>query len=123
MRGETRLVACLWVIFVIRGLFYAAFIPLWEGFDEWAHYAVIQRLALGKQLLVARGERVSREVDASLQMAPSLYGSLSRNTYWQLRICDRYRLRGRASPRSAAILLMKVNRRRFIIGSSPALTG
>jgi len=84
MPGETRLVACLWVIFVVRGLFYAAFIPLWEGFDEWAHYAVIQRLALGKQLLVARGERVSREVDASLQLAPSIYGSLSRDTYWQL---------------------------------------
>jgi hypothetical protein len=83
MPGETRLVACLWVIFVVRGLFYAAFIPLWEGFDEWAHYAVIQRLALGKQLLVTRGERVSREVDASLQMAPSIYGSLSRDTYWQ----------------------------------------
>jgi hypothetical protein len=80
---ETLLLAYFWVIFLARGFFYVSFLPLWEGFDEWAHYAVIQRLALGKEVLTARGDRVSREIDASLKAAPWV-GPLSRDAYWQM---------------------------------------
>jgi 4-amino-4-deoxy-L-arabinose transferase-like glycosyltransferase len=62
--------ACLWALFLIRGLFYIAVLPLWEGFDEWAHYAFVQSVATGSRLLIERSERVSREVEASLDFAP-----------------------------------------------------
>jgi hypothetical protein len=38
-------VLLLWACFVLRGTFYACAIPLWEGFDEYAHYARIEFLA------------------------------------------------------------------------------
>lgn len=34
-----------WACFVLRGAFYASSIPLWEGFDEYSHYARIEYLA------------------------------------------------------------------------------
>ncbi len=36
------LVACVWLCFVVRGAFHAAMLPLWEGFDEYAHFAVFE---------------------------------------------------------------------------------
>lgn len=111
---EARLLADFWIIFLARGFFYVSFLPLWEGFDEWAHCAVIQRLALGKQLLTARGERVSREIDASLKAAPWVDGPLNRYEYW--RMPDSSRLNYEQTLRSIPV-------RRFITGSSPELTG
>jgi len=59
---SVRPVALIWLFFLIRGLFYVRAIPIWEGFDEWAHYAYLQSMALG----VAPHGPVSREVQASL---------------------------------------------------------
>ena len=42
----------IWACFAARLLFYAAMLPLWEGFDEWAHFAVIRTMATRGVLLV-----------------------------------------------------------------------
>jgi hypothetical protein len=42
-----------WRIYVIRACFaarvpfYAAMLPLWEGFDEWAHFSAIRAIPVG----------------------------------------------------------------------------
>ena len=59
----------VWVCFVARLLFYAAMLPLWEGYDEWAHFAVVRHMA-GGELLVSRDEAVARDVEDSLQLVP-----------------------------------------------------
>jgi hypothetical protein len=59
----------LWLVFVLRGLFYAAILPVWEGYDEPYHFASIQ-------YVVANGKppslqtRISREVSASFHVLP-----------------------------------------------------
>ena len=37
----------IWLCFIFRGVFYCSFLPLWEGFDEWAHFGVAQRMRCG----------------------------------------------------------------------------
>jgi len=92
MRWPSAL-ALLWVLFLVRGVFNIAYLPLWEGFDEWAHYAVIQRMATGREPLVRRDARVSREVQSSLELAPrrpgGSAGELEYGTYWSLPDTDR----------------------------------
>ena len=110
---ERKHVFCLvlvWSMFLVRGLFYIAYLPLWEGFDEWSHYAVIQNMAVGHKTLVGREERVSREVWLSLDLAPrrpgATNGELDYGSYWNLPSPDR---RGREaalksiSPRLSAV--------------------
>ena len=70
MTSRALWLACIWILFLVRGLFYVSFVPLWEGFDEWAHYAVLQNIATSGHLLIGTADPVSREVQASLQLAP-----------------------------------------------------
>jgi 4-amino-4-deoxy-L-arabinose transferase-like glycosyltransferase len=81
----------VWLCFVCRGIFYCSLLPLWDGFDEWAHFAVIERMATSKSPLIDRNDPVSREIDASLALAPLPRGMTSipiggvvRDKYWQL---------------------------------------
>ena len=37
----------LWACFLVRLLFYSAMLPLWEGYDEWAHFAVVRQMVFG----------------------------------------------------------------------------
>ena len=59
----------LWLVFVLRGFFYSAILPIWEGYDEPYHFASIQ-------YIVANGTppslqtRISREVSASFHVLP-----------------------------------------------------
>jgi len=69
MRAGWR-IYLIWACFASRLLFYAAMLPLWEGFDEWAHFAVIRAMAAGGGPLVARGAPVPRDVAESLNLAP-----------------------------------------------------
>lgn len=59
----------IWACFLIRALFYCAAIPLWEGFDEYAHFDYVRHIAL-KRSLPNRDTRISPEVAESLQLAP-----------------------------------------------------
>ena len=81
----------IWCAFVLRGLFYCSFVPLWEGYDEWAHFAYIQQLAVSGEWLVDRDEMISREVGTSLRLAPVPWElrtyqepSVTEDTYWRL---------------------------------------
>jgi len=69
MRVDWR-VAAVWTCFVARLAFYSCMLPLWEGYDEWAHFSVIRSMAVNHQALVARDAPVPRDVEASLQLAP-----------------------------------------------------
>lgn len=67
--------------------------PLWEGFDEWAHYAVVQNLATGGHFLPGRSDSISGEVVASLELAPGHRGGaqdgVTHDVYWRMPDADR----------------------------------
>ncbi|HKW96591.1 MAG TPA: glycosyltransferase family 39 protein [Bryobacteraceae bacterium] len=93
-----RAVLLIWLCFTTRAVFYSAMLPLWEGFDEWAHFAVIERMALRGEPLVSRESPVPRDVQASLELAPLPWQlrnlpppSLTEDTYWQLPAEERQR--------------------------------
>ncbi len=90
-RWSLPVVGLIWLCFLARGAFYCSFLPLWEGYDEWAHFAYIERLVTSGRLLVDRAEPVSSEVRASLELAPvpwEMRGDgppfLTEDRYWQL---------------------------------------
>ena len=70
MKTSTKSVLIiLWLVFILRGSFYAAILPIWEGYDEPYHFASLQ-------YMVASGTppslktRISREVSASFHVLP-----------------------------------------------------
>jgi hypothetical protein len=84
-------IALIWACFVARLAFYSAMLPLWEGYDEWAHFSVIRTMAVRGEALVARDQPVPRDVAESLQLAPvpwELRGlpwpSVTEDAYWSL---------------------------------------
>lgn len=63
-------VAAIWLVFVLRGVFYCHLIPLWEGFDEWGHYAFVEHLRLHGGSLPRTTDPVTEEIRQSVQAAP-----------------------------------------------------
>jgi 4-amino-4-deoxy-L-arabinose transferase-like glycosyltransferase len=66
-------------------------LPLWEGYDEWAHFSVIRHMAVNHEALVERDAAVPRDVEASLQLAPVPWEMrylpppwLTQDSYWSL---------------------------------------
>jgi hypothetical protein len=59
----------LWACALARLVFYAAALPLWEGYDEWAHFSVVRMVAHG-DLLPSRDAAIPADVDASLRSVP-----------------------------------------------------
>ena len=64
-----RIVVLLWACFLVRGAFYSAVLPLWEGFDEFGHFAYVQRVA-GGAWFVNQKTHPSREVERSVELVP-----------------------------------------------------
>ena len=64
-----RSLAVIWACFAVRLFFYASMQPLWEGYDEWAHFAVI-RIMAGGQVLPDRNAPLPADVDSSLEIWP-----------------------------------------------------
>jgi hypothetical protein len=62
--------AALWLAFVVRGAFYCNLIPLWEGFDEWGHYAFVEHLRLHPGTLPRTTDGVTEEIRRSVQSEP-----------------------------------------------------
>jgi len=61
----------LWALvalFFLRGYFYCRMLPLWEGWDEYAHFAFLQHWNL-ERTLPDFGDPISREIDESLRLA------------------------------------------------------
>jgi len=90
----------LWACFLARLLFYSALLPLWEGYDEWAHFAVVREMAIGGRLLVSREAPIPRDVEASLQLAPVPWElrslpppAVTEDDYWKLAPEERARRR------------------------------
>ena len=84
-------IALIWVCFLARLAFYSAVVPLWEGYDEWAHFSVIRTMAGRGEALVARDQPVPRDVAQSLQLAPVPWElrslpppSVTEDAYWGL---------------------------------------
>jgi hypothetical protein len=80
----------LWFAFVLRGSYYCVQLPMWEGLDEWAHFAALQYFA-GHGHMPARTDLVSDEVVRSLELAPLPWsnngwvaGAVNHDRFWQL---------------------------------------
>jgi hypothetical protein len=85
-----RTLALIWVCFLIRGLAYSVALPLWEGYDEWSHFAYIQQLSIGAGLPDQTASRVSLHVATSLQTAPLSWTqrdlspqTITHDAYWR----------------------------------------
>jgi 4-amino-4-deoxy-L-arabinose transferase-like glycosyltransferase len=90
MRVDWRVVA-IWACFLARLAFYSSMLPLWEGYDEWAHFSVVRHMAVNHEALVGRDAPVPRDVEASLQLAPVPWEMrylpppwLTQDSYWSL---------------------------------------
>ncbi len=88
----------VWLCFVVRLAFYCAAMPLWEGFDEFGHFAVVQWAALRSGLPDMRTARINRQIGQSLYLAPvpgmlrhPESGWLGDDEYWQLPAEERAR--------------------------------
>ena len=80
----------------MRGLFYCTALPVWEGFDEYGHVAVIQYVFFHHAIPNSRTASSSREIAESLKLVPSPWilrdetkGLLSYEAYWRLPAQDR----------------------------------
>ncbi len=92
MRTRTLLVS-IWICFLFRGWFYASMFPLWEGYDEFAHFGVIRAIAARGLILPPRDQPGPRDVEESLKLAPVPWEvrgwdvfrlSLTQEAYWRL---------------------------------------
>lgn len=89
----------LWLAFVWRGLFFATTTPIWEGFDEHAHFSLADALARGDPWPKA-SDALPLEIQSSLALLPLpklLAGTeaLSNGQYWKKPPSDRLGLERR----------------------------
>jgi 4-amino-4-deoxy-L-arabinose transferase-like glycosyltransferase len=89
-------VSLLWLCFLVRATFYASTMPMWEGFDEYSHFGVIEHIALHHDIPDHRTTNTPRPVGESLKLAPWAWlehdndkGHLSYEAYWALDPADR----------------------------------
>ena len=55
---------------VLNAALYSTLLPLWEGFDELFHFGYVQQLANGRGFVDVRDARLTKEVAASVPLAP-----------------------------------------------------
>lgn len=74
-----------------RGVFYATVLPLWEGYDEYSHFAYVQHLNVHGSIPIPGISRISREVSASLGSTPLPWtlkdlvpGAIRYDDFWSL---------------------------------------
>ena len=84
---DRKVFVIIWLCFLAKGSFFACLLPMWEGYDEFAHFGYVQNVALA-----GRAPReLSREIEASLRLVPLpwLLGtepspSVTHDAYWKL---------------------------------------
>jgi len=92
------LLILLWLVFLVRGLFYISVTPLWEGFDEHVHFAYVQTIAEGLGLPLVGRDAVTQEIYLSLKSAPlprepnGFHLGYTHDEYWKLPADERKRL-------------------------------
>jgi hypothetical protein len=101
-------VLVVWLAFVIRGAYYCVQLPLWEGLDEWAHFAALQWFAEHGRM-PAHSDLVSDEVVRSLELAPLAWsnngwvaGAVNHDDFWRLPAAERARRRAELTRLTAA---------------------
>ena len=106
-----RLLILIWVCFPLRGVFYSSMLPLWEGYDEFSHFAYVQQLAFPGTLPIVDQSTVSKEIEESVRLAPLPWGvrsmpspSVTHEVYWTLPAEEREMREGelRSMPREWA---------------------
>ena len=97
VQRTTLIMTLLWLAFVIRGFWYCALLPPWEGYDEPFHFAALQRVASGQGLPHADSP-ISLEVQKSLHLLPLPWELrfhmippplTSHEEYWKLPLVER----------------------------------
>ena len=90
-----RALILIWAFFIIKSTFYCFLFPLWEGFDEFAHYGFVQYIAVQRGL-PEPDARLSRDVEESLALSPLpwtlrdwLPPHVTHDGYWQLAPTER----------------------------------
>jgi hypothetical protein len=93
-----RWVLVIWACFIVRGIFYCSVWPLWEGYDEWAHFGVAQEMSTTGHAIVDPSTPLSKDINASLEVAPLPRGmtiiprqGVTREVYWKLPLGERAR--------------------------------
>lgn len=93
-----RWLLAVWFCFVARAFFYCAALPMWEGFDEWSHFGVVQRMAFRGEALVSRDSPLPRDVAVSLELVPLPWElrnlpppSATHDVFWRLAPVERAR--------------------------------
>jgi hypothetical protein len=96
--GHRVILCILWCCFVIKGTFYASFLPLWEGYDEFSHFAFVEHLVTRGTLPDRAASGVPRDVSESLRLAPVPWvikdwepGWISHDGFWRLSSSETYR--------------------------------
>lgn len=99
--SRARLIGLVWLCFVLRGAFYSGFTPIWEGFDEWAHYGYIDFLETHGRLPLS-SEPVSAEIEHSLNLVPAPWvlrlefpSLVTHDAYWTMPQAERLSREGR----------------------------
>jgi 4-amino-4-deoxy-L-arabinose transferase-like glycosyltransferase len=76
---------------MVRGVFYATVLPLWEGYDEYSHFAYVQYVSVHGSIPIPGTSRISREVSASLGSTPLPWtlkdlvpGAIRHDDFWSL---------------------------------------
>jgi hypothetical protein len=89
--GHRVILLILWCCFVLKGVFYASFLPLWEGYDEFLHFAFVEHLATRGSLPNPVTSGIPPDVSESLRLAPVPWvikdwetGWISHDRFWQL---------------------------------------
>ena len=82
-RNPLFFVYIVWLFFIFKAVFYASFIPIWEGFDEFSHFAVVQHLVVSGKMPEVGSARNSREVAESLKYVPVPWTIRGWSTEWQ----------------------------------------
>jgi len=84
-------IALVWACCLARLAFYSSMLPLWEGYDEWSHFAVIRATTVSGRLLPPAVTPMPRDVEASFQIVPlpweyrsMPWPSVTHEGYWQL---------------------------------------
>ncbi len=73
----------LWICFVLRAVFYACALPLWEGADEYVHYARIEYLAT-EHREPSRSTPLPADVADTLTHVPARNFGMSYDEFWKL---------------------------------------
>jgi 4-amino-4-deoxy-L-arabinose transferase-like glycosyltransferase len=100
MKKTLAILFVIWLLFVLRGIFYSAVLPVWEGYDEPFHFAYLQQLDTTKK--IPRPDApISHELQQSLHLLPlpwilaqsQLPAPLfSHDQYWKLPPAERAQL-------------------------------